>query len=148
MSSWTRKQWLYWRFRSQIQREFCAATEWTAPLPRWYQPAMRKEITLTRTADGVALTLLAHGLFENAHEYRFVVPGKEVRAPASAAVGMLRLASRCLPRGQRDDWLEENRGYLCDLPTHRARLAWVLEQVLGMPRYAYTVRTGCEKESA
>ncbi|MFD3884852.1 hypothetical protein [Streptomyces microflavus] len=68
------------------------------------------------------------------------------RLPGGA--GLLRLAVRLLPPGERAEWLEEQRGYLEDLPSRRHRWAWVLSTLLAMPRYAYTVRSGSEKESA
>ncbi|MDQ0935062.1 hypothetical protein [Streptomyces turgidiscabies] len=61
---------------------------------------------------------------------------------------VLRLAVRLMPTAERAEWLEEQRGYLADLPTRQARWAWLVAQLVAMPRYAYTVRTGREKESA
>ncbi|MEU8990423.1 hypothetical protein AB0C98_28970 [Streptomyces sp. NPDC048558] len=66
----------------------------------------------------------------------------------SVGEGLLRLTALLLPRGERVDWLEEQRGYLADLPTRRACWGWIFAQLLAMPRYAYTVRTGRERESA
>ncbi|MFF7641830.1 hypothetical protein [Streptomyces canus] len=60
----------------------------------------------------------------------------------------LRLATRLLPVAQRGEWLEEQRSYLADLSTPRERWAWVLSQLLAMPKYAYTVRASREKEPA
>ncbi|MBQ0855654.1 hypothetical protein J8N05_46710 (plasmid) [Streptomyces sp. BH-SS-21] len=69
-----------------------------------------------------------------------------VKAPLG--VGLLHGAAGLLPSAEREDWLEEQRGYLVDLPSRRARWGWVLRQLAAMPRYAYTVRTGREKETA
>ncbi|MCX4231843.1 hypothetical protein [Streptomyces ortus] len=63
-------------------------------------------------------------------------------------VGLLRGAAGLLPSVEREDWLEEQRGYLADLPSRRARWVWVLRQLAAMPRYTFTVRTGREKEAA
>ncbi|WP_381805462.1 hypothetical protein [Streptomyces niveus] len=71
-----------------------------------------------------------------------------VSTPSPGGAGLLRLAVRLLPPGERAEWLEEQRGYLEDLPARRQRWAWVLSTLLAMPRYAYTVRSGSEKESA
>ncbi|MET4923255.1 hypothetical protein P3L51_12975 [Streptomyces sp. PSRA5] len=60
----------------------------------------------------------------------------------------LRLVARLLPGAAQSDWLEEQRAYLTDLPDRRARRRWVVSTLLGMPRYAYTVRTGRRKEAA
>lgn len=60
----------------------------------------------------------------------------------------LRLASLLLPPAERGEWLEEQRGYLADMSGRRARWGWIVMTVLGMPRYAYTVITGREKEPA
>ncbi|MFE7129707.1 hypothetical protein ACFVIM_02495 [Streptomyces sp. NPDC057638] len=54
---------------------------------------------------------------------------------------------RLLPPPERADWVGEQRGYLRDLPDSRARWKWVLATLVGMPRYAYTVRTGSAKET-
>lgn len=61
---------------------------------------------------------------------------------------VLRLVGLLLPAADREEWLEEQRGYLADLPARAARWQWVAQTVLGMPRYAYTVRTGRRKETA
>ncbi|MFF0160194.1 hypothetical protein ACFYRY_22065 [Streptomyces sp. NPDC005263] len=60
----------------------------------------------------------------------------------------LRLATRLLPVAQRGEWLEEQRSYLADLSTPRKRWAWMLSQLIAMPKYAYTVRASREKEPA
>ncbi|MBD0737461.1 hypothetical protein [Streptomyces sp. CBMA29] len=62
--------------------------------------------------------------------------------------GALRLASLLLPWAERAGWLEEQRGYLADMPGRRARRVWIATTVLAMPRYACTVVTGREKEPA
>uniref|UniRef100_UPI002F910C49 hypothetical protein n=1 Tax=Streptomyces cellulosae TaxID=1968 RepID=UPI002F910C49 len=76
---------------------------------------------------------------------------EEQRRGAVVAVGHLRLlrcATRLLPLDERNGWLEEQQGYLADLSSRRARWSWVLRQLTAMPRYAYTVRTGREREPA
>lgn len=62
--------------------------------------------------------------------------------------GVLRIASLLLPSELRADWVEEHRAYLWDLPTRRSKLRWAVGELLGMPRYVFTVRTGSRKESA
>lgn len=57
----------------------------------------------------------------------------------------LSLAAILLPVGRRDDWLEEQRRYMADLP-RRARLRWLVSELRGLPRFAYTVRTGSKRE--
>ncbi|MFF4563014.1 hypothetical protein [Streptomyces sp. NPDC001435] len=47
-----------------------------------------------------------------------------------------------LPGDEQTEWLEEQRGYLTDLPGRWSRWSWIVMQLLAMPRYAYTVRTG------
>ncbi|WP_331720523.1 hypothetical protein OG851_42915 (plasmid) [Streptomyces sp. NBC_00161] len=74
--------------------------------------------------------------------------GPKVPASNPAGLGILRLTVQVLPPEERAEWLEEQRGYLTDLLTWHQRWAWVLATVIAMPRYAYTVRTGTEKESA
>ncbi|MER6128633.1 hypothetical protein ABT173_39950 [Streptomyces sp. NPDC001795] len=59
---------------------------------------------------------------------------------------VLEVVAQLLPEGERAEWLEEQRGYLADLPRCRARWAWTTAQVITMPRYAYTVRTGRTEE--
>ncbi|AQU67728.1 hypothetical protein [Streptomyces niveus] len=61
---------------------------------------------------------------------------------------LLRLVAVLLPGDERSEWLEEQRRYLTDLPSRRARWAWVVAQLVAMPRYAYAVRTGNETEPA
>lgn len=61
---------------------------------------------------------------------------------------LLRFATRLLPPAERSNWVEEQQGYLVDLSSRRARWGWVFRQVAAMPRYAYTVHTGRETESA
>ncbi|MFK0221164.1 hypothetical protein ACIQWN_23600 [Streptomyces vinaceus] len=73
---------------------------------------------------------------------------KPAARKAVPGLGVLHLAVRVLPSEERRDWLEEQRGYLSDLPTRRRQWAWVLSQLWAMPRYAYTVRTGTDKETA
>ncbi|WP_329012376.1 hypothetical protein [Streptomyces sp. NBC_00690] len=70
-----------------------------------------------------------------------------VQAPCTRRP-VLRFAVRLLPAADREDWLEEQAGYLADLPSHQARRAWAVKQVVAMPRYAVAVRTGHAKESA
>lgn len=70
-----------------------------------------------------------------------------VQAPRTARP-VLWLAVRLLPAADRADWLEEQRGYLADLPSPRGRRAWAVRQLAAMPRYALAVRTGRDKESA
>ncbi|MBQ0855651.1 hypothetical protein J8N05_46690 (plasmid) [Streptomyces sp. BH-SS-21] len=74
--------------------------------------------------------------------------GRPVEAEVSRVPGALRWATHLLPLVEREDWLEEQRGYLADLPSRRACWGWVVRQLAAMPRYAYTVRTGREKEAA
>ncbi|MFC4508252.1 MULTISPECIES: hypothetical protein [Streptomyces] len=69
-------------------------------------------------------------------------------SPPAADSSLFRLAARVLPESERGDWLEEQRGYLADLGALRARWRWIAKQLMAMPRYAYTVRTGAKKESA
>ena len=54
---------------------------------------------------------------------------------------VLRLAAALLPRQARQDWLEEQRGYMADLPSRKDRTHWVLSEIRGLPAYVYTVRT-------
>ncbi|GAA0664807.1 hypothetical protein GCM10009548_36030 [Streptomyces malaysiensis subsp. malaysiensis] len=61
---------------------------------------------------------------------------------------VLRLIALLLPGKERTEWLEEQRGYLADLSDRRGRWAWIARQIIAMPRYAYTVRTGGEREPA
>ncbi|SOD87653.1 hypothetical protein [Streptomyces sp. Ag109_G2-15] len=61
---------------------------------------------------------------------------------------VLRLVALLLPGDERSEWLEEQRGYLADMPSRRARWTWIAAQLLAMPRYAYAVRTGSETEPA
>jgi hypothetical protein len=61
---------------------------------------------------------------------------------------VLRFIAVLLPGDERSDWVEEQRRYLEDLPRRRARWAWLVAQLLAMPRYAYTVRTSNEAERA
>ncbi len=53
-----------------------------------------------------------------------------------------RVLALLLPADERHEWVEEQRGYLADLPGRRAQWAWIVDQLLAMPRYAYTVRSG------
>lgn len=95
---------------------------------------------------------------EQGHEYGMTVSRRTARAtlrimkaaesPASDDTAVLRFATRLLPSTERGEWLEEQRGYLTDLSTRRERWVWILAQFIAMPRYAYTVRTGRERESA
>ncbi|MFF5024209.1 hypothetical protein ACFY2J_08155 [Streptomyces collinus] len=62
--------------------------------------------------------------------------------------GVLSVASLLLPPALRADWVEEHRAYLWDLPTRRSKLQWAVSELVGMPRYVFTVRTGSRKESA
>ncbi|MEW1569250.1 hypothetical protein AB0454_40610 [Streptomyces sp. NPDC093509] len=75
-------------------------------------------------------------------------PAGEATDRAQSVGRLLRGAVRLLPSAEREDWLEEQQGYLADLPSRRARWMWTLSQLAAMPRYAYTVRTGREKEPA
>ncbi|MBT2491311.1 hypothetical protein J7E96_22865 [Streptomyces sp. ISL-96] len=61
---------------------------------------------------------------------------------------VLRLVALLLPGDERSEWLEEQRGYLVDMSSRRARWAWIAAQLIAMPRYAYAVRTGSETEPA
>ncbi|MFF4120146.1 hypothetical protein ACFY0P_42835 [Streptomyces sp. NPDC001714] len=72
---------------------------------------------------------------------------KPVRPTEGAEVGctcitVLRLVARLLPRDEQTEWLEEQHGYLTDLPGLWSRWSWIVKQFLAMPRYVYTVRTG------
>ena len=72
---------------------------------------------------------------------------KPVRPTKSTKVGCtcitaLRLVAWLLPGDEQTEWLEEQRGYLTDLPGRRPQWSWIVKQLLAMPRYAYTVRTG------
>ncbi|MDH2393980.1 hypothetical protein QCN29_35575 [Streptomyces sp. HNM0663] len=58
------------------------------------------------------------------------------------------MATQLLPAHERVDWLEEQRGYLADLPARRERWAWTLAQLIALPRYTYTLRTGRRREPA
>ncbi|MBE4739814.1 hypothetical protein [Streptomyces caniscabiei] len=53
----------------------------------------------------------------------------------------LRLLAWLLPGDEQTEWLEEQRGYLTDLPGRWSQWSWIVMQLLAMPRYAYTVRT-------
>lgn len=70
------------------------------------------------------------------------------RGHSESGKNLLRLVAVLLPGDERPEWLEEQRRYLTDLPTRRARWAWVAAQLVTMPRYAYAVRTGNETEPA
>ncbi|MER6128632.1 hypothetical protein ABT173_39945 [Streptomyces sp. NPDC001795] len=67
---------------------------------------------------------------------------------AGGDIGALRLIALVLPASQRADWLEEQRGYIADLPRRRKRWGWIIAQTVAMPKYAYAVRTGREAEAA
>ncbi|WP_307711133.1 hypothetical protein [Streptomyces sp. V1I6] len=69
--------------------------------------------------------------------------------PSNGKAGsLLRACARLLPAGERNDWLEEQRGYLNDLPAARERWAWVYGQVVAMPRLVWTIRSSSKKEPA
>ncbi|MFD0435568.1 hypothetical protein [Streptomyces chartreusis] len=97
------------------------------------------EVRVTRAEAARALRAEA-GEPSNGH----VVSGGQPRLRGSE---VLRYATCLLPVAERDDWLEEQRGYLVDMPSRRARWRWIVAQLAAMPRFAYTVRTGREKES-
>lgn len=75
-------------------------------------------------------------------------PALSSRNRSGPGKNTLRLLAVLLPGQERSEWLEEQRGYLADLPGRRARWAWIASQLVAMPRYAYTVRTGSGKEPA
>lgn len=79
-------------------------------------------------------------------DVEFTVGTRQVRP--NPGRGVLRLIASILPVEERPEWLEEQRAYLVDLPSRRAQWLWVAAQLVAMPRYAYTVRTGSETESA
>ncbi len=76
-----------------------------------------------------------------------IMDGHQRDNPALGAA-LLRLLALLLPGGEQADWLEEQQGYLADLPTRRARWGWIVRQLLAMPKYAYTVRSEQEREAA
>lgn len=61
-------------------------------------------------------------------------------ADAEREPAALRLAVLLLPRAARRDWQEEQRRYLLDLPPGRARRAWIVSLVLGLPSLAFATR--------
>ncbi|RST00532.1 PAS domain S-box protein [Streptomyces sp. WAC07149] len=61
---------------------------------------------------------------------------------------VLHLGALLLPAEERRGWLEEQKAILADLPGRREQWRWIIEQLFAMPRYAYTVRSGRDKESA
>ncbi|MDQ1064618.1 hypothetical protein [Streptomyces canus] len=99
-----------------------------------------------RGSETVHMSLSRQEVVRAYRRYRRDVAGNLPKPPQPP--GLLRGATRLLPSAEREDWLEEQRGYLADLPSRRARWGWVLRQLAAMPRYAYTVRTGREKEAA
>jgi len=70
--------------------------------------------------------------------------------PAYGESRVLRFAAQLLPRSEREDWLEEHRGYLADLAERRARIGWVWGLVRGLPAQIVALRFGTRsrKESA
>ncbi|MFJ3876483.1 hypothetical protein ACIPW5_03370 [Streptomyces sp. NPDC090077] len=61
---------------------------------------------------------------------------------------VLRFGARLLPAEERAEWLDEQSAILSDLPGRREKWRWTVDQLFAMPRYAYTVRSGRDKESA
>ncbi|WP_143060217.1 PAS domain S-box protein [Streptomyces sp. TLI_105] len=74
--------------------------------------------------------------------------GERKSGPGEPADRVLQLGALLLPAAERAEWLEEQAGYLADLPRLSDRWKWILNQLFAMPRYAYTVRSGREKEPA
>lgn len=71
-------------------------------------------------------------------------------ADAEREPAALRLAVLLLPREARRDWQEEQRRYLLELPPGRARRAWIISLLLGLPALAFAtrIRSTGGKESA
>lgn len=61
---------------------------------------------------------------------------------------VLPLGALLLPAEERRGWVEEQKAILSDLPGRREQWIWIIEQLFAMPRFAYTVRSGRDKESA
>ncbi|WP_240136522.1 hypothetical protein [Streptomyces sp. MUM 178J] len=74
-------------------------------------------------------------------------PAGASQARSDPGKHVLRVVALLLPGDERSDWLEEQRGYLADMFSSRARWAWIAAQLIAMPRYVYAVRTGSETES-
>jgi hypothetical protein len=69
-------------------------------------------------------------------------------AQATRGLRVLQLLTWILPRNERADWLLERRAFLYDLPAARDRIRWIIGDLCGLPRQAYALRTGTEKEPA
>ncbi|MER8237488.1 hypothetical protein [Streptomyces sp. NPDC094049] len=79
---------------------------------------------------------------------KIIAKGSREEFREGFAEGFLNPLALLLPVRERAGWLEEQRGYLADLPTSGERWKWICSTILAVPRYAYTVRTGREKERA
>ncbi|WP_405977526.1 PAS domain-containing protein [Streptomyces sp. NBC_00158] len=60
---------------------------------------------------------------------------------------VLHLGALLLPAEERGGWLEEQKAILSYLPGRREQWRWIFKQLFAMPRFAYTVRSGRDKES-
>ncbi len=73
---------------------------------------------------------------------------KRTNGPAEPGGRVLQLGALLLPAEERAEWLQEQAACMAGLPTRGERWRWIIDQLFAMPRYAYTVRSGREKESA
>ncbi|MFD9807610.1 hypothetical protein ACFWZZ_10870 [[Kitasatospora] papulosa] len=125
-------------------------TRWSQDLP---VGATTSTATVQLGEEQVVLVLPVYLADGSCHERRSQVRRSTLsQAQAGAEMdrigSFLALAGRLLPADERAGWVEEQRSYLADLPGGRPRWQWVFAQMLAMPRYVYTVRTGREKEPA
>ncbi|MFC8596675.1 hypothetical protein [Streptomyces atroolivaceus] len=125
-------------------------TRWSQDLP---VGATASTATVQLGEELVVLVLPVYLADGSCHERRLQVrrstfPQAQGGAETDRMGSLLALAGRLLPADERAGWVEEQRGYLADLPGGCSRWQWVLAQMLAMPRYVYTVRTGREKEPA
>ncbi|WP_328581434.1 hypothetical protein [Streptomyces sp. NBC_00370] len=104
---------------------------------------VKKALSATEVARKRPEDAATKGVYSRGH---YVREGRKRRL--NSGRGILILLSRILPGVERDDWLEEHRAYLADLDNRMARCRWILETLVGMPRYAYTVRSNHTRESA
>ncbi|RSS54699.1 PAS domain S-box protein [Streptomyces sp. WAC07061] len=72
-------------------------------------------------------------------------PGSLAKEPGGR---VLHFGALLLPAEERSGWLEEQRAILYCLPGRREQWRWILKQLFAMPRFAYTVRSGRDKEPA
>ncbi|MGE7384504.1 hypothetical protein ACQKM2_03230 [Streptomyces sp. NPDC004126] len=60
---------------------------------------------------------------------------------------VLHLGALLLPAEERRGWLEEQKAILFGLPGRREQWKWIIDQLFAMPKFAYTVRSGRDKDS-